>query len=327
MSFTDCLKYAEDVKTTDMVVFPCCVLLLVVDNYCVQLRNWVTDPLFHFLPKIRDIIYHNCLYNQEQRTKAANLLFSVFSTRSQLRFTLPEVVEDSTKSSSQNSEEDLRGIYHYSDSDQTLKSRFKIPDFEEALDTFHRVKFGSSLLRSSANVDDPSTSIAKLLMPSLNDALNKMEEKTRVYDKSPKITEESEEISESVSQSTELLQAASHPFSGVRLPYNTQNSSLTFVGDGLSTPKLYGHLCDVGKLYSNLLAFILIETKQLIYGGSYKDESSSSFTNIITKSRDDLSTCIVKCDRERPIVFTLEGPADLHVNSTHISQPEGYASE
>nr|CDJ89195.1 Protein W03F11.5 [Haemonchus contortus] len=68
---------------------------------------------------------------------------------------------------------------------------------DEALDTFHRLKYGESLLRVNPELDtaddDPTTSFAKMLVPALGEKLEELQNDSRGVPSSEKGSSESRE--------------------------------------------------------------------------------------------------------------------------------------
>ncbi|EYC41361.1 hypothetical protein Y032_0572g146 [Ancylostoma ceylanicum] len=108
---------------------------------------------------------------------------------------------------------------------------------DEALDTFHRLKFGSSLMSSPSSGhlldDDPTTSFAKMLVPGIEEKLVELEK-----DMDTNVSTEDNSKSEEA-QSDDIRQTNArnyqeedppprdhHPFSNVRSPFTGHTSRM-----------------------------------------------------------------------------------------------------
>ncbi|RCN25933.1 hypothetical protein ANCCAN_28350, partial [Ancylostoma caninum] len=115
---------------------------------------------------------------------------------------------------------------------------------DEALDTFHRLKFGSSLMGSPSSShlldDDPTTSFAKMLVPGIEEKLVELEKDIDSHvsteDNSKSEEAQNDDIRRSDSrnyQEEDPPPRNRHPFSNVRSPFTDHTSRTRKIQDFL----------------------------------------------------------------------------------------------
>ncbi|KIH58915.1 hypothetical protein ANCDUO_10870 [Ancylostoma duodenale] len=119
---------------------------------------------------------------------------------------------------------------------------FSTASCDEALDTFHRLKFGSSLMSSPSSShlldDDPTTSFAKMLVPGIEEKLVELEKDIDTYASTEDNSKSEESQSDDIRQSDtrnyhEEDPPPRHPFSSVRSHFTDHTSRTKKIQDFL----------------------------------------------------------------------------------------------